>query len=300
MTRHRSAALLVLAALFIMFVAEAQGASDVAKVDKVGWWSKRPGAQPTTGDLSFEVASGPDGNESVAAIRILIQGTITKATLVLSEAANQTTAVSVPKIEVCRTNTPWDLTKNPGPYDAAPKPDCAQPVALKRDDKGSWTGDITSMVTGAYSERSVMVVPAEDKSLPVPPTFFLQFATSRVEADGTLDVTPTTETPATAAAPPVSGGSSSTPRPTVAAPPAASRVTTPPPATAAPTPTTAAATRTESQSIPTRLGGSAVRTASKKKDWGQLSWIVPLSALLAFVWTVVRRTLLDRDLIAST
>src|SRR5207248_1535499 len=83
-------------------------------------------------------ARGVDGNESVAAIKILIYGSVTKATLVISEAANQTTAVSVPKLQVCKTDGAWTVTGNPGPYKDAPAPNCAAAAApLTRDDKGA-------------------------------------------------------------------------------------------------------------------------------------------------------------------
>src|SRR3954468_7619976 len=224
MTRRRAFALLGVVVLVLAFAFEANGASDVAKVDKVNWWSKRPAAQPTVGDSSFEVASGPDGNESVAAIRVLIFGSVTKATLVISEAANQTTAVSVPKLQACQTGQWTTLNTSPGPYASALKPDCSKAVALTRDDKGNWTGDITAMLQGAFNERDVMVMPAEDKTLPVPPTFFVQFATSRVEADGPPAAPPTTKSsPATLAIVAPSAHSSTPSRPVSGSSP--SRVT---------------------------------------------------------------------------
>jgi len=297
MTRRRALALLGVVVLVLAFAFEANGASDVAKVDKVNWWSKRPAAQPTVGDTSFEVASGPDGNESVAAIRVLIFGSVTKATLVISEAANQTTAVSVPKLQACQTGQWTTLNTSPGPYASAPKPDCSKPVALTRDDKGNWTGDITPMLQGAFNERDVMVMPAEDKTLPVPPTFFVQFATARVDADGTPDVTTTTSRPATSgpvvAAP---SGRSSTPSGPVSSP---SRVTAAPPTSAAPPPTTAPAKAT-AQPVPARIGGQPVNAAAKKKQWGKLTWILPLSAAIAVGWVLLRKFLIERNLVAPT
>lgn len=297
MTRRRVFALLGVVALVLAFVfeLEANGASDVAKVDKVNWWSKRPAAQPTVGDTSFEVASGPDGNESVAAIRVLIFGSVTKGTLVISEAPNQTTAVSVPKIQACQTSQWTTLNTSPGPYAQAPKPDCTSPVALTRDDKGNWTGDITPMLQGAFNERDIMVMPAPDKTLPIPPTFFVQFATARIEADGTPDVTTTVPSAPKAVVTPPSAHSS-TPSGPVSAP---SRVTTAPPVSAAPPPTTAPAAAA-AQPVPTRIGGPPVNAAAKKKQWGKLTWIVPLSALIAFGWVVIRKAFIDRNLFAST
>ncbi|HEV3227685.1 MAG TPA: hypothetical protein VGZ52_12650 [Acidimicrobiales bacterium] len=293
MRRHRVALLLGVAAMLLVIAVEAQGADDVAKVDKVGWWSKRPAAQPTTGPTSFEVANGVDGAESIAAVRVLIFGSVTKGTLIISEAANQTTSISVPKLQVCQTDTPWILTKNPGAYADAPKPECDKgAIALVRDDKGNWSADITNWLTGARSEVSVMVVPAADTTLPVPPTFFVQFATSRLEASGTPDVTTTTGAPKSPAVVAPSGGGTVTPVPSHSTP---APVTTPAAPTTAPTPTTVAASQT-----PKRLGGVPVASTTKRKQWGKLVWVVPLSALIAFGWVLGRKSLTERGALAPT
>jgi hypothetical protein len=78
-----------------------------------------------------------------------------------------------------------------------------------------------------------------------------------------------------------------------------SRVTTAPPVTAAPPPTTAP-TVAAAQPVPTRIGGTPVNAAAKKKQWGKLTWIVPLSALIAFGWILFRKAVIDRNLFAST
>jgi len=296
MNRRRALALLAMAAFVLTVAFEANGASDVAKVDKANWWSKRPGAQPTPGSTSFEVASGPDGNESVAVIRVLVFGSVTKGTLVISEAANQTTAVSVPKIQACRTVGYTSLNTSPGPYASAPKPDCTTAVALTRDDKGNWTGDVTAMLQNAVNESDIMVMPAEDKTLPIPPTFFVQFATSRVEADGTPDVVTTTSRPVTTLAIAAPSGRTSTPSGSVSSPSHAT--TASPPATAAPPPTTAPAQT--AQPVPERIGGTPVNAAAKKKQWGKLAWIIPFSAAIAFGWTFFRKYVIERNLVAPT
>jgi hypothetical protein len=43
-----------------------------------------------------------------------------------------------------------------------------------------------------------------------------------------------------------------------------------------------------------------VNAAAKRKQWGKLGWIVPLSAVLAFGWILFRKFLIERDLFAST
>jgi hypothetical protein len=283
-TRFHATVLAGLVAFVAVVGIEANGATDVAKVDKVGWWSKRPAAAQTT-TTGFEVASGPDGDESVAAVRVLVFGTVTKATLNLSEAANQLTAVSAPKLRACRTDSPWLLTTGPGPFDQAPKPNCSGgEVAFTRDAQGVWRADVSSWLTGSLSELSIMVVPAVDNTLPIPPTFLVQFATARVDAAGTPDVT----TPPVQAAPPApvaaGGGGVST------APPRSTPAVTTGAPTTVPTPTTVAATTPET---PTRLAVPVV-SSHKPKQWGKLVWIVPLSALIAVGWVAGRKTLSDR------
>ena len=147
--------------LLLVVAIAAQGANDVARVDNVGWWSKRPAAQPISGPTSFEVASGPDGDESVAALRILIDGSVTKATLSLTEVANMgTAAISVPKL----AGVPHRHAL--GAHD--------EPRRLRRRAEAIlWRArrtlpatppvrgpaDITSMLAGNRSEVSLMVVP---------------------------------------------------------------------------------------------------------------------------------------------
>ncbi len=289
---RRKAGLVGIMTLLLAFVAiEAHGADDLVKVGNVGWWSKRPAAQPTAGPTSFEVASGIDGDESVAALRLLIYGSVTKATLTITEAPNQATSISVPKLQVCPTDTPWVITTSPGAYADAPKPACDRvALPLTRASTGAWTADVTGLLSGARSEVSVMVVPAPDSTLPVPPTFFVQFATSLVSADGTLDSPLTPPTVPVAAPPAQSGGSANAPRPAVT--PATATPATATPATA-PTPTTTAAP-------PSRLGGVRVASTHKPKQWGKLVWVLPLSALLALGYARLRRVLLERGVVAAT
>jgi hypothetical protein len=287
MKRRRVALLGGLAVLMLTVAVHAQTApSDVANLDTVMWWSKRPGAQASTSAAGFEVANGVDGKESVAAFRILIHGSITKATLIGVEAPSQTTAISVPKLQVCPTDALWLKGPTPGDYSKAPAPNCSASAPFTRDDRGNWTADITGMMGTARSEVSVMVVPAEDKSLPVPPTFFVQFSSSRVSAEGTPDVAPAPPPPPVVAPPAVSRPSAS-PVPTVATP-------TPAVAPAATTPTTVAA-----QPVPIRLGGTA-GPPKRHNDWGKLVWIIPLAALIAVSWTMSRKILAERGLIPAS
>jgi hypothetical protein len=292
MKLRRTGLLLALAIAVLCIGIDASGANDIAQVASATWWSKRPAAMPTTGATSFEVASGVDGDESVAGLRVLVHGTVTKATLTISEAANQPTAISAPKLQVCTTSGAVMAGPNPGAYTDAPKADCDKGAsALARDDKGNWSADVTSWLTGAINEVHLMVVPAPDKTLPVPPTFFVQFATSRITAEGTPDVT----TPVAASAPPKGPPAGKT---TVTAAPSRSTASAPvstPATVPTPTPTSVAATPT-----PQRLGGIPVSSTTKKKQWGKLVWVLPLSALIAFGWVLGRKSLLERGLLASS
>jgi hypothetical protein len=270
------------------WVAQAQSSVEIATVDKVGWWTRRPAAQPT-GNGTVEVAAGVQGDESVAALRILITGSITKATVVLAETSAPLSPLTPGKLRVCTTDTPW-LAADGGPYADAPVPNCGSAVELTRtaDASGaaSWAGDVTSMVAGVRSEVSLMVVPSPDSAALIPPTYFMAL-TARIAAEGTSDVAPTT-TPVTQASAPTGGGSSG-PRVTVATGTAASPVTTAPVATA---PAAGAGTQ------PQRF---AVVSAKKvPKPWGKLVWpLLPLSALFGFVYTYGQKYLEHRNSIAS-
>lgn len=295
MKLRRTGLLLALATTVLIVGVDARGAGEVAKVDSAMWWSKRPGAaaMPTTGATSFEVASGVDGDESVAGLRVLVHGTVTKATLIISEAANQSTSISVPKLRVCKTSGGWTNGPNPADYAAAPKPECDKgSVALARDDKANWSAEVTQWLTGAVSEVHLMVVPAPDTTLPVPPTFFVQFATARLDAQGTPDVTTPVAAPVVPPKAPAAGRTTSPTVPSRTTPTAPAGSATPP--TTVPTPTAGVATQT-----PQRLGGVPVSSTTKRKQWGKLVWAIPLSALLAVGWVYGRKTLLERGLLAT-
>ncbi len=280
----RSALVVGVAAWLLSWALQAFAAADIVHIAAVGWWSKRPGASATVGDGSFEIASGIDGPESVAAFRILVTGSVTKATLVLTEASNPLTFV--PKLQACPTDTPWVLPTNPGNYADAPHAACDRlSIPLTRDPaKAIWTGDVTGVVGGALSETSLMVVPAPDATLPVPPTFFIDFAAPRVDADGTPDVTTTTQ--AAAPAPPVTA--SAAPRP----PSVGTHATAP---TTAPAPATTAVTQPVAR--PTTPARFTVPSTHRHKPWGKLGWIIPLTAAIAFGYTYARKTLAERGLV---
>jgi hypothetical protein len=134
-----------------------------ATIAETGWWSRQPTGTPGT---AFEVGRAPDGNLSVVAFRIRVDGTVTSAQLQLA----QVQVVGTPSLQVCTTTSSWTAA-NPGSLDAAPEPSCgATPIRLVRNDVAStWTVDIASFLSTGQPTASVMVVPAPDESITVPP-----------------------------------------------------------------------------------------------------------------------------------
>jgi hypothetical protein len=281
-----------------MWIAYAEGTTDIAVVDKIGWWTRRPGAQPEKNPNNFEVAAGVQGDESVAALRILIRGTITKATLVMGEADAPLSSITKGQLRVCTTSAPW-LVVDGGAFADAPKPDCSHAVELKRTEDaakiGSWSGDITSMLAGARSEVSLMVLTTPDASAVVPPDYYIKLA-ARIAAEGTPDVQPASSPVTT---PSGSAGNTGATTPRVTTP---GRAPTSPttPATVAPnTPvtTTAAPATQQATAIPPRL---TISTKKEQKKWGKLVLLVPLAAIGAALYAVSRKFWEQRALDPAT
>jgi hypothetical protein len=282
------AACAVLLGFVGLWTAFAAGTADLTLVDKVGWWTRRAGAQPTGNPANFEVAAGVQGDESVAALRVLIRGDVTHASLVLGEADAPLKDVVTPKLQVCTTSVPW-LVVDGGAFTDAPKADCSGAVELTRTKdpagNGSWAADVTKFLAGARSEVTLMVMPAPDSSAVLPPTWWVKFL-ARVDADGTPDLQPTT-TPSTAVAPPA-GNTATGPRVT------APTGTAAPPATAPPT--TAAPTQVAAE--PRRFAVAAAH--HENKPWGKLFVLVPLAAIAAGLVTGGRKYWAQRLEAATT
>jgi hypothetical protein len=284
------AALAVLLGFAGLWTAFAQSSADLTSVDKVGWWTRRVGAQPTGNPSNFEVAAGAQGDESIAALRILIKGDITKATLVMGEADAPFKDVTPGKLRVCTTSVPW-LVVDGGAYADAPKPDCSGAVEMTRvkdpADNGSWSADVTKFVAGARSEVTLMVVPSPDPAAVLPAPYWIKFL-ARVDAEGTPDVQPASTPVAAPTVPP--SHITSAPAPLVTTP--TGSIT---PSTVAPTPTTVA---TEAAAAPRRF---TVATAThEKKPWGKLWVLVPLAAIGAALYTGGRKFWADRLEAATT
>jgi hypothetical protein len=282
------AACVVLLGFVGLWTAFAAGTADLTLVDKVGWWTRRAGAQPTGNPANFEVAAGLQGDESVAALRVLIRGDVTKATLVMGEADAPFKDITTPKMQVCTTTVPW-IVIDGGAYADAPKPDCSNAVELVRTKdpagNGSWAADITRFLAGARSEVTLMVLPAPDASAVLPPTWWVKFL-ARVDAEGTPDVPPPT-TPKVAVAPP-SGNTPTGP------------VVTAPAGTAAPTATAPPTTAPPAQvaAAPKRFAVASATHANK--PWGKLFLLVPLAAIAAGLFTGGRKYWAQRLEAAST
>jgi len=270
-------ALAVLLGFVGLWTAFAQSAApSLTLVDKVGWWTRRPAALPTENPANFEVAEGVQGDESIAALRVLIRGDITRATLVLGEADAPFKDLEEGKLRVCTTAEPW-IVVDGGKWDDAPTPDCGAAVELTRTadpaGNGSWAGDVTNYLAGARSEVTLMVLPSPDAAVPLPTTYWIKFL-ARVDAEGTPDLQP----PAVPTVPTA---------PLANVPPAPALTTpagTVTPATTAAPPTTVAAAAPPVAEPPKRF---AVATPRKTppKPWGKLFILVPLSAIGAALFT---------------
>jgi hypothetical protein len=147
------------------------------------------------------------------------------------------------------------------------------------------------MLAGKRSEVSVMVVPAPDKTLPIPPTLIVDIATSRVDTEGTPDVVaaPSPPTPASVVTVPVHSA--------FATPPAGSVPITPNRDVAAPAPV---ATTVPAATVSPRLGDNLITTKRKGKEWGKLFLLVPLSAIGALGWVQARKFAIERGALSPT
>ena len=137
-----------------------------ATISDVGWWSRTPSTTTPAG--GFQIAKSPDGDTSVAAVRIAIDGTLTQALLILAETTGgflQESAV----IDACPTVAPWTAAVA-GPLAEAPEADCTRKLALQRDaTTGSWTVDLLPLIEPGATSVSVVLRPGAVEAI-VPPT----------------------------------------------------------------------------------------------------------------------------------
>ena len=159
-----AAGLAVTAAVFA-FVPGDVSAQAAATVVETGWWSRQPAAVPGS---AFEVARAPDGDVSVTALRIKVDGQVSSAQLQLSEVQ----LAGSPSLQVCATLATWTAPNPaPGAWDTRPAPTCGStPVRMVHDEvQKLWSADIRSFLPTGQPTASVMIVPVADEAITVPP-----------------------------------------------------------------------------------------------------------------------------------
>ncbi len=287
MTARRIRVVGVLAlALLASFWGGPAGAEDITgKVERVGWWSSRLGAQPTVEPASFEVSYGTDGEPtSVAALDISVPvQPVQLLQISMTEVAG--TANGVGHLQVCLADPGWE-TANAGELEAAPRFDCSNPADLTRSLDGNWLGDIGALVPdGGTASLGVKVV--DDLGLPVSLGATVQISEITItgqSADGgaTTDTTPTTVAP-----PPPPDPSIVEPSPDFAPPPAPAFDAPPLEGPAAEQPTTP--TTVEVAAPPPPLLPASFD--SEGKPWLRILFLAPLAAGMGLATVYARRYL---------
>lgn len=140
-----------------------------ATISDTSWWSRSPGTATPAG--GFEIAKSVEGELSVAAVRIEVEGTLTSAVLVLVEAPGGLRPESG-VIEACPTSAVWTKA-SPGPLESAPPAECDKgKVAFTRNGSaGTWTGDVAPLLAAGGSV-GIVLRPGVSTAVvaPTPPT----------------------------------------------------------------------------------------------------------------------------------
>lgn len=308
-----------------------------ASVSEIGWWSRTPSTTTPAG--GFQIAKAPDGETSVAAVRVTIDGTLTQALLILSETTGgflQESAV----IDACPTVAAWTAAVA-GPLAEAPKADCTRKVAVERNPTtGSWTLDLLSFIEpGATSVAVVLrpgavtevvaptpptvpapaplpvpgapAAPAPAAPSPVDPGFRVEFSKAEVFAGGPsssseVAIDPSSSGSSSGTGTIASGGDTTTFAPTFSA---AESFAFSQPATITPTADVLpAATPTVAASGAGGAGTAAsvesglqpvAATRGPGAPWGRMLILVPLSFAIGALGSGVRRTFLGRSVEAT-
>lgn len=278
-------------ALLLTWAAPAR-AADVGSISEFGWWTKRPGAQPVVN--GFEVASGPDGEESVAAFRVNLTGSVSQATLSFVETTNPNLAPvsGTPAINVCVTTVVW-AAESDADFAKAPKQDCSAAIPMTVNAKGGWSADVTALLTGKSGTVSLMAVPDLTAAGPLDTGFNRQFGPPRVQADGTANPTPNSSSSFAPSASQQFPATQVFPTPPPVPVPLNPNGTISAPASA-PTPTTQG-------NITTGAGVTIglAHHAGDQKHWARLMLYIPLAAFLAIAYTLGRKAVIARGLIPS-
>jgi hypothetical protein len=270
----------------LVMAAPSDGSTLTSSVARVGWWSQQPGAQPQP-EGGFQVATGPSGDLSVAAVDVSIsEGSDVAATLTMEGSETSLGSTHPAVLQVCVAATPWK-DANPGAWADAPQPDCS-PAAKVTGDGSKWTADVSQLVH-AGGTTSLMVLPVDQPvNGVVDPGWQVTITKATVAATGTTaSDSSTIDSSATSGS---SSGSSSfgtgsssdsfgtgtgSSAPAIVTPPAESTVT---PAVPPATPPPAAAVPAKPPFTPTKI--LATPKQVDHNPWARLLLFLPLAALV--------------------
>ena len=276
-------------------------------ITSVGWWTRRPtaAAQALGG---FEVADGPQGTTSLAALRVFV-GSGTRVTLVLSESAAPSGTAA---LDVCVTTSGW-VEANPGAFADAPVANCAGAVHLARDTAtGAWSADVTAIAIGG--SKNLMVVPvATPIGGLVDPGQTVTFSGAHLTVEGAVEENPTHPDPAAPPSPPPTTTPASDPGSGATDPGFGSIAPSDPavvlggsggsapidpaatdPAKAAPPTTVDPAGPSERVNVPLPSGVLASGVSGGGRPWWRLVVFLPLAALFGFGSVLARKFAADR------
>lgn len=295
MSRRRTLRV-VTAAGFVVAALVMAGPSDgstlTSSVARVGWWSQQPGAQPQP-EGGFQVATGPSGDLSVAAVDVSIsEGSDVAATLTMEGSETSLGSTHPATLQICVAATPWKEA-NPGAWADAPQPDCS-PAAKVTGDGSKWTADVSQLVH-AGGTTSLMVLPVDQPvNGVVDPGWQVTITKATVAATGTTaSDSSAIDSSATSSSSSDSGsfstgssdssfGSGSGP-PAFVTPPAESTAT---PAVPPAAPPAAAAEPAKPPFTPTKVLAPPKRV--DHKPWARLLLFLPLAALVGAGAALVR------------
>jgi hypothetical protein len=285
---------LLLVVVGSLWSAPAQAEDITGTVQRVGWWTKRLGAQPTVPPASFEVAIGTDkAATSVAAIDISLPVVpVQTLQISLTELAGTTGQVaSIAHIQVCLAAPGWS-TANGGAFGQGPAIDCSSGAAdLTRSLDGNWLGDIGGLVPNGGT-ASLGVVLVDDLAQPISPGATVQISTIAIEGQSAEGVVPDAST-TVPVVPPGTDGSIIDPSGGFV-PPAAGSIDLPPVET--PTGEAPASTTTTAPPAPVDEFGAPVAFDTDPTPWWRLVVLVPLALGMGFAAVFARRELERRGL----
>lgn len=259
-------------------------AQSPAEIRDVGWWTQTPSAQPKD-DGGFEVARGPSGDISVAAIRIDVLQPLRKAVLVAIESGGVATDQAA--IRVCPTSDTW-APANPGAWSERPATGCDRGSAeLKRTPTG-WAADVLALIADAGPRPSLVLVPDAGASNPL--GFQVDFAGATLDAEAFPE-------------------QQTQPPPAPAPPPSFSEPTTTFPQTAVPEDEPRPAPDVPEQAPPEQVApAQAAGTFPQQRDtvpphddpgppWGRLAYLIPLAGAAGAAVAYGRKLIRERGIL---